>query len=88
VVLGLSADRRPDSMQLVSDARPMGRASLLDQTIRCSPCGLRCGVELGARQQVESASSWLAYGEDGELAGAAEPAGRLWRNRIDCDSWC
>jgi hypothetical protein len=30
-----------------------------------------------------AASAWLAYGEDGELAGAAEPAGRLWRGRID-----
>ena len=51
VVLGLSADRRPDSMLLVSDARPQGRASPLLRTIRCSPCGLRSGVEHGARQQ-------------------------------------
>ena len=53
VVLGLSADRRPDSMLLVSDARPRGRASPLVRSIRCSPFGQCCGVELGARQQVE-----------------------------------
>jgi hypothetical protein len=54
VVLGLSADRRPDSMLLVSDARPQGRASPLMRTIRCSPCGLRSGVEHDARQQAGS----------------------------------
>jgi len=72
VVLGPSADRRPDSMLLVSDARPLGRASLFSREIRCSPCGLRSGVELGARQQAEG----FEIPADYEIPGPSGASGR------------
>jgi hypothetical protein len=69
VVLGLSAARRPDSMLLVNGARPQGRAPPLLRTIRCSPSGLRSGVEHGARQQVGGSEIPLGFEIPWEDAG-------------------
>lgn len=80
VVLGPSARGRPDCTA-VTHARPRGRALSLMRTIRCSPYGLRCGVEHDARLLGIATAAWAdfvrrlqaATGADNAFATAPDP---------------